>query len=195
MPIYSLKGITPVVEKGAFVHPDAVLIGDVFVMSGAFVAPMATMRGDFGRLVLGKGANLQEQCCMHGFPGTDTVVEENGHIGHGSVLHGCTVKKNALIGINSTILDNAMVGENTIIGAGSLVTAKTRIAANSLAIGSPAKVVRPLRDDEIKWKSEGTRQYHLLASIYPDHMVEASAETVADFDRKRLELSDYTHKN
>jgi phenylacetic acid degradation protein len=194
MPIYSLNGITPVVEDGAFVHPDAILIGDVFVLSGAFVAPMATMRGDFGRLVLGKGANLQEHCCMHGFPGTDTVVEENGHIGHGSILHGCTIKQNALIGMNSTVLDNAIVGENTIIGAGSLVTANTEIAANSLAVGSPAKVIRVLRDDEIKWKSEGTAQYQMLSSIYPDGMAETSAESVADFTRARLVLSDYKHK-
>jgi len=110
MPIYSLNGVTPVVENGAYVHPDAILIGDVYVLNGAFVAPMATMRGDFGRLILGEGANLQEHCCMHGFPGTDTVVEENGHIGHGAILHGCTIKENALIGMNSTVLDNAVIG-------------------------------------------------------------------------------------
>ena len=194
MPVYSLNGVTPVVEKGAFVHRDAVLIGDVFVMAGAFIAPMATMRGDFGRLVLGKGANLQEHCCMHGFPGTDTIVEENGHIGHGSILHGCTIKKNALVGLNSTVLDNAIIGQNTIIGAGSLVTSNTEIADNSLAIGSPAKVIRELRNDEIQWKSEGTAQYQMLASIYPEGMTETAADTVADFNRARLVLSDYKHK-
>jgi phenylacetic acid degradation protein len=194
MTIYSLNGVTPVVQDGAFVHPDAILIGDVFIMSGAFVAPMATMRGDFGRLILGKGANLQEHCCMHGFPGTDTVVEDNGHIGHGAILHGCTIKKNALIGMNATILDNAIIGENTIIGAGSLVTSKTKIPANSLAIGNPAKVIRALRDDEIKWKSEGTDQYHMLTAIYPNGMIETCAETIADFERPRLEHSDYRHK-
>lgn len=195
MPVYSLNGVTPVVEEGAFVHPNAILIGDVFVMSGAFVAPLATMRGDFGRLILGKGANLQEHCCMHGFPGSDTVVEDNGHIGHGSILHGCTIKKNVLIGMNSTILDNAIIGENTIIGAGSLVTANSNIAANSLAVGSPAKIIRELRDDELKWKSEGTAQYQMLASIYPHSMIETKADTLADFNRPRLTLSDYKHKN
>lgn len=194
MPIYSLNGVTPVVERGAFVHPDAILIGDVFVMSGAFVAPMATMRGDFGRLILGKGSNLQEHCCMHGFPGTDTVVEDNGHIGHGSILHGCTIKQNVLVGMNSTVLDNAIIGKNTIIGAGSLVTAKSDIAANSLVTGSPAKVIRELRDDEIQWKTNGTAEYQMLASIYPDGMLETTAQTIADFNRARLVLSDYEHK-
>jgi len=194
MPIYALNGTTPIVEEGAFVHPDAVLIGDVFVLAGAFVAPLATMRGDFGRLILGNGANLQEQCCMHGFPGTDTIVEENGHIGHGSILHGCTIRKNALIGMNSTIMDNAVVGENTIIGASSLVTANSNIADNSLAVGSPAKVIRTLRDEELEWKAQGTAEYQMLARIYPDNMIPANAQTTVNFDRPRLKLSDYSHK-
>ncbi len=194
MPIYSLSGITPVIEKGAFVHPDAVLIGDVFVLSGAFVAPYATMRGDFGRLILGKGANLQEHCCMHGFPNTDTIVEENGHIGHGSILHGCHIKKNAMVGMNSTVLDRAIVGENSIIGAGSLVVADTTIAANSLAVGSPAKVTRQLTDEEIQWKTEGTHEYQLLSKLYSSDMKKAMPETAADFERARLDHSKYQHK-
>ncbi len=194
MPIYSLNGVTPIVEADAFVHPDAVLIGDVFVLSGAFVAPMATMRGDLGRLILGQGANLQEQCCMHGFPGTDTVVEDHGHIGHGSILHGCTIKKNALVGMNSTVLDNAIVGENSIIGAGSLVTANSKISGNSLALGSPAKVIRTLSDEELQWKKQGTQEYQRLAQMYPSSMQQSNAETVVNFDRARLELSNYRHK-
>jgi len=194
MPIYSLNGVTPIVEEGAFVHPDAVLIGDVFVLSGAFVAPLATMRGDFGRLVLGKGANLQEQCCMHGFPGTDTVVEENGHIGHGAILHGCTIKKNALIGMNSVILDNAVIGENSIIGANSLVKSGDEIAANSLALGSPAKVIRTLSAKELEWKVNGTAEYQMLARLYPDAMLEVVAENKVNWDRPRMNTSDYSHK-
>ena len=194
MPIYSLNGLTPVVEEGAYVHPGAVLIGDVFVLSGAFVAPMATMRGDFGRLILGAGANLQEHCCMHGFPGTDTEVEENGHIGHGSILHGCLVKKNALIGMNSTILDNAVIGENSIVGAGSLVTAKTEIDDDSLALGNPAKVKRRLTKEELEWKIQGTQHYQMLSQVYPDNLVESTAEKLVDFKRPRLRLADYQHK-
>jgi len=194
MPIYSLNGVTPVIELGAFVHPDAVLIGDVFVFKGAFVAPMATMRGDFGRLILGEGANLQEQCCMHGFPNTDTIVEQNGHIGHGAILHGCTVGKNALVGMHCTVLDNAMIGENSIIGANSLVTAKTKISPNTLAMGSPAKEIRALSEEELGWKVQGTSEYQMLANIYPDHMHETQAETIANLDRPRLQHSDYSHK-
>ncbi len=194
MPIYSFNGVTPAIETGAYVHPDAVLIGDVFVLAGAFVAPLATMRGDFGRLILGEGANLQEHCCMHGFPGTDTVVEEGGHIGHGSILHGCHVGKSSIIGMNSTILDNAVVGENCIIGAGSVVTANTKIPHDKLALGSPAKVIRALTEDEINWKAQGIKEYQNLAKIYPLEMKEAKASTEIDFDRPRLNLSHYGQK-
>ncbi len=194
MPIYTLNGVTPAVEEGAYVHPEAVLIGDVFVLKGAFVAPMATMRGDFGRLILGEGANLQEHCCMHGFPNTDTIVERNGHIGHGSILHGCTIKENAMIGMNSTVLDNAIIGKNSILGAGSLITSNTEIPANSLAFGNPAQVVRSLKQEEIEWKSRGTAEYQMLAEIYPSSMIETNASTDIDLERPRMTLSEYTNK-
>lgn len=195
MPIYSFDGITPVVEQGAFVHPDAVLIGDVFVLKGAFVAPLASMRGDFGRLVLGAGANLQEHCCMHGFPGTDTIVEENGHIGHGAILHGCHIKSNAMVGMNSTVLDHAIIGENSIIGAGSLVVTDSQIEANSLAIGSPAKVVRTLTEKEIKWKRQGTSEYQKLSEMYLQTMQRTEPESTVNLDRPRLQHSDYSPKS
>ncbi|MGH1539122.1 MAG: DapH/DapD/GlmU-related protein [Arenicella sp.] len=194
MPIYSLNGITPVVEKGAYVHPEAILIGDVFVLQGAFVAPLATMRGDFGRLILGVGANLQEHCCMHGFPETDTIVEENGHIGHGSILHGCVIGENTLIGMNSTILDNAVIGNNVIIGANSLVTAGTEIESDSLAFGSPAKVVRSLNHQEKRWKYSGTKQYQILSDIYPKTLVKTVADSDVDLERPRMNMSNFQQK-
>ncbi|HNO13630.1 MAG TPA: phenylacetic acid degradation protein PaaY, partial [Accumulibacter sp.] len=91
--VYAIDGIVPVVDPRAFVHPTAVLIGDVIVGPGCYVGPCASLRGDFGRLILERGANLQDSCVMHGFPGTDTVVGEDGHIGHGAVLHGCRVER------------------------------------------------------------------------------------------------------
>ena len=194
MPIYALNSIVPVIEKGAYVHPDAVLIGDVFVMKGAFVAPFATMRGDLGRLILGEGANLQEHCCMHGFPGTDTVVEKNGHIGHGAILHGCHIGENVLVGMNSTVLDNASIGKNSILGAGSTVTSNTKIGEGKLALGSPAKEVRDLNSDEIDWKSKGTHEYQALVDLYQTKLRVCQAETKVDLNRPRLNYSSYQHK-
>ncbi|HQW21546.1 MAG TPA: phenylacetic acid degradation protein PaaY, partial [Rhodocyclaceae bacterium] len=99
--VYSIDGITPVVDPTAFVHPSAVLIGDVIVGPGAYIGPCASLRGDFGRIVVGTGVNVQDGCVMHCFPGCETLVEENGHIGHGAVLHGCIVRRNAMVGINA----------------------------------------------------------------------------------------------
>ncbi|STW14975.1 phenylacetic acid degradation protein PaaY [Klebsiella pneumoniae subsp. rhinoscleromatis] len=98
MPIYQIDGLTPVVPEESYVHPTAVLIGDVILGKGVYVGPNASLRGDFGRIVVKDGANIQDNCVMHGFPGQDTVVEEEGHIGHGAILHGCVIGRNALVG-------------------------------------------------------------------------------------------------
>jgi phenylacetic acid degradation protein len=161
--VYAIDGIVPVVDPTAYVHPSAVLIGDVIVGPGCYVGPCASLRGDFGRLILERGANLQDTCVMHGFPGTDTVVEEDGHIGHGAVLHGCRIGRNALVGMNAVIMDNAVVGESSIVAASAFVKAGAEIPPRSLAAGMPAKVIRVLSDEEIAWKVDGTRTYQDLA--------------------------------
>ncbi|MBL8432224.1 MAG: transferase hexapeptide repeat family protein, partial [Dechloromonas sp.] len=160
--VYAIDGIVPVVDPTAFVHPTAVLIGEVIVGAGCYVGPCASLRGDFGRLVLEPGANLQDTCVMHGFPGTDTVVGEDGHIGHGAVLHGCKVGRNALIGMNAVIMDNAVIGESAMVAACAFVRAGVEIPARSLAAGMPARVIRNLSDEEIAWKIAGTHTYQDL---------------------------------
>ena len=161
--VYAIDGIVPVVDPSAFVHPTAVLIGDVIVGPRCYVGPLASLRGDFGRLILSEGANIQDTCVMHGFPSTDTVVEENGHIGHGAVLHGCRIARNVLVGMNAVVMDGAEVGENSIIAAMAFIRANTAIPPRSLVAGIPARVVRELTDDEIVWKSQGTATYQDLA--------------------------------
>ena len=99
---------------------------------------------------------------MHGFPEQDTVVEEDGHIGHGAILHGCLIGKNALVGMNAVILDGAQIGENSIVGATAFVKARAEFGPNQMILGSPAKVVRELRPDELAWKKQGTREYQDL---------------------------------
>ena len=123
MPCYEINGIVPVVDPTAFVHPTATLIGDVIVGPGCYVAPGASLRGDFGRIVLERGSNLQDCCVMHGFPGTDTTVGEDGHIGHGAILHGCVIKKNAMVGMNAVVMDEAVIGESAIVAACAFVKA------------------------------------------------------------------------
>ena len=188
--VYAIDGIVPVVDPTAYVHPSAVLIGDVIVGPGCYVGPCASLRGDFGRLILEAGANLQDTCVMHGFPGTDTVVEENGHIGHGAVLHGCRIGKNALIGMNAVIMDNAVIGEASIVAASAFVKASQEIPAGMLVAGVPAKVIRPLSEEEIAWKADGTRTYQALTRRCLNSLVETAPLTAIEADRKRIEIPD-----
>src|SRR5690242_12363858 len=186
--VYEIDGITPVVDPTAFVHPSAVLIGDVLVGAGAYIGPCASLRGDFGRLEVRAGANLQDSCVMHGFPGTDTVVEEDGHIGHGAVLHGCRVRKGALVGMNSVINDNAEIGEKAIVAAMSFVKAGMVIPPRMLAAGLPARIIRELTELEMQWKHEGTLSYQELTRRSMATMRETDALPAVEPDRKRLDL-------
>jgi phenylacetic acid degradation protein len=184
--IYSIDGIVPVVDLTAFVHPSAVLIGDVIVGPHCFVGPCACLRGDFGRLILEEGSNLQDTCVMHSFPGADTVVEANGHIGHGAVLHGCRIGKNSLIGMNAVISDGVKIGESCIVAALAFVKAGAVIPARSLVVGLPAKVVRELTDDEITWKIKATAAYQALAQRSLKNLKPAEALTAVEPNRPRL---------
>ncbi len=161
--VYEIDGVVPVVDPEAFVHPDAVLVGDVVVGPGCYVAPLASLRGDFGRIELRRGSNVQDSCVAHCFPGASTVVEENGHIGHGTVLHGCRIGRDALIGMNSVVMDGSVVGERAFVAANSFVKSNVEIPPATLVAGSPAKVVRELTGEETGWKSDGTALYQELA--------------------------------
>jgi phenylacetic acid degradation protein len=163
MPCYEIDGIRPVIDPTAFVHPTAILIGDAIVGPRCYVGPAASIRGDFGRIVLGDGANLQDTCIIHGFPHSDTIVEDDGHIGHGAILHGCIVRRNALVGMNAVVMDEAVVGESAIVAACAFVKAGATIPPRWLAAGIPAKVVRELTEKELAWKIEGTAAYQNLA--------------------------------
>jgi len=190
MPCYSIDGIIPVIQTTAYVHPTATIIGDVIISAGCYVGPGAVLRGDFGRLILQEGANLQDTCVMHGFPDTDTTVEKNGHIGHGAVLHGCQVRENALVGMNSVVMDGAIVGHSSIVAAMSFVKAGVEIPDRHLAAGTPTRVIRELNESEIAWKEQGTRDYQQLTRRCFESLKEVQALTEEEPDRARLQVSD-----
>jgi phenylacetic acid degradation protein len=192
--VYEIDGVRPVVHPTAYVHPTAVLIGDVIVGPRCYVGPLASLRGDFGRLILEEGANIQDTCVMHGFPEGDTVVEADGHIGHGAVLHGCRVEKNAMVGMNAVVMDQAVVGAESIVAAMSFVKAKMVIPPRTMVMGMPAKVVRALTEDEVKWKSFGTRQYHGLTVRSRETMREVEALTEVEPDRRRIDFGENVHR-
>lgn len=194
MPVYSLEGITPVIHPGAFVHETAVLIGDVIVAEGCYVGPHASLRGDFGRILIEAGANVQDSCVMHTFPGKDCVVERDGHVGHGSVLHGCRVCANALIGMNAVVMDDAVIGESSIVGAAAFVAAKFVCPPRSLLVGAPAAVKRELSQDEIDWKTRGTQEYQELARRCRASLTRAEPLAQAEPGRRRMQWDEFEFK-
>jgi phenylacetic acid degradation protein len=187
--VFAFEGLVPVVHPTAFVHPTAVLIGDVIVGPECYVGPLASLRGDMGRIVMERGSNLQDNCTVHCFPQLDTVIEEDGHIGHGAVLHGCRIARNALVGMNAVVMDGAVVGEDAFVAAMAFVKAGFQVPPRSLAGGTPAKVLRELTQEEIDWKSEGTREYQELALRCRASLTPAVPLSEAEPDRPRLKSS------
>ena len=189
MPCYAIDGIRPVIDLQSYVHPTATIIGDVIIAADCYIGPGAVLRGDFGRLIVQSGANVQDTCVMHAFPGMDTVIEENGHIGHGAVLHGCYVGKNAMVGMNSIVMDGAKIGESAIVGAMSFVKAEMVIPERHLAVGSPARILRELSDTEIAWKMSGTEGYQELTRRSMRSMVETTPLAQAEPNRAKIKVA------
>jgi phenylacetic acid degradation protein len=187
MPVYAFEGLVPVVGPGSYVHPTAVLIGDVIIGQGCYIGPGAALRGDFGRIVMQDGSNLQDNCVMHSFPGTDCVIEIDGHVGHGAILHGCRVGRNALVGMGAVVMDEADIGEDAFVAALAFVRAGFKLPPRQLAGGVPAKILRDLTDQDIAWKSRGTAEYQALARrCLAGALVPAEPLSAAEPDRKRL---------
>lgn len=195
MPSYSIDGVIPVVHPSAHVHPTAVLIGDVHIGPGCYIGPLASLRGDFGRIEIHEGANVQDSCVVHGFPDSLTVVERNGHIGHGAVLHGCIVRHDALVGMNAVVMDAAEVGAYSIVAACAFVRAGLKLPERSLIAGLPAKVMRELSDDEIRWKRVGTETYQDLTLRCLASLQEVAPLAQEDAGRPRLQVSTHRPKN
>ena len=187
MPCYRFEGLVPVVDPSAFVHPAAVLIGDVLVGAGCLVGPGAVLRGDIGRIEMRAGSNVQDGCVLHVFPGNECIVEEDGHVGHGAVLHGCRIGRNAMVGMNAVVMDDAVIGEEAFVAAMAFVKAGTIVAPRTLVAGIPAKPLKELSEAEVAWKTEGTRVYQQLARRYRATCDACEPLAVAEPDRPRLQ--------
>ena len=187
--IYAFQGMVPVIDPTAFVHPNATLIGDVIIGPGVYVGPGASLRGDFGRLILEDGVNFQDNCVMHGFPQSETVIEQDGHIGHGAVIHGCRIRRRALVGMNAVVMDHAVVGEESFVAAMAFVRAGWEIPRRKLVAGIPGKIVRDLSDAEIAWKAEATMEYQELAQRCLEGLHPAEPLTAPEADRPRAYAS------
>ena len=161
--IYSYKNLVPVIHQSSFVHPLAAVTGHVIIGRDCYIGPGAAIRGDWGKIIIEEGCNVQESCTIHMFPGTTVLLKQGSHIGHGAVIHGAIIGKNCLIGMNSVIMDNVELGDECIVGALSFVKQDEKIHARSLIAGNPAKVIKTVSDEMIAWKTEGTLLYQQLA--------------------------------
>ena len=182
--VYSIDGVVPVVDATAFVHPDAVLIGDVHVGANCYIGPHASLRGDMGRIDVGAGSNIQDSCVLHCFPGRATELAPGSHVGHAAVLHGCRIGSGVLVGIQAIVMDGVEVGERAFIGAHSFVKSGMVVPPGTLATGSPARVVRDLTAEEIAWKANGTVIYQELARRSLATMQPCEPLRIADDDRR-----------
>lgn len=162
MTIYRFEEFIPVVHPSAFVHPLAAVTGNVIIGQDVYVGPGAAIRGDWGAVVLEDGCNVQENCVIHMFPGVTVVLEAGAHLGHGAVIHGARIGRNALVGMNAVVMDNAVVGEGAVVGALCLVPSEMQIPPRKVAVGNPARIVKDVTEAMLVWKTEGTRLYQEL---------------------------------
>jgi phenylacetic acid degradation protein/carnitine operon protein CaiE len=162
--IYQYKHFIPVIHESSFIHPQASVTGNVVIGKNVYVGPGAAIRGDFGKIIIEDGCNVQENCTIHMFPGVTVFLKQNVHIGHGAIIHGATIGKNCLIGMNAVIMDNVILEDECIVGALSFVRADQKIPARSLLVGNPAKIIKQVTEEMIQWKSEGTKIYQQLAA-------------------------------
>lgn len=181
--IYSFKNHKPVIHSSSFIHPQAAITGDVIIGKDVYVGPGAAIRGDWGRIVIEDGCNVQENCTVHMFPGITITLKEGAHIGHGAIIHGAQIGKNVLVGMNAVIMDNVVIGDESIIGALSFVKADEIFDPRSLIVGNPAKRIKGVTDEMIAWKTEGTKLYQQLPSECFESLQEC--EPLRDLEKNR----------
>ncbi len=187
--IYEFKGYRPVIHESAFIHPQAAVTGNVIIGKDVYIGPGAAIRGDFGKIIIEDGCNVQENCTIHMFPGLTVVLESNAHVGHGAVIHGAHLGRNCLIGMNAVIMDHVHIGDESIVGALAFVPENMEIPSRSVVVGNPAKIVKEVSDEMISWKSEGTKIYQKLAAEMHETFKECEPLRKIPEDHKDQEMN------
>lgn len=162
MAFYEFNGIRPVAHPSAFVHPQATVTGHVVIGKDVYIGPGCALRGDWGRIIISDGCNVQENCTIHMFPGVTVVLQESAHIGHGAIIHGASIGRNCMVGMNAVIMDEVELGDESIVGALCFIRQGEKIPPRSLVVGNPARIIRQVSDEMIAWKTEGTKLYQQL---------------------------------
>jgi phenylacetic acid degradation protein/carnitine operon protein CaiE len=160
--VYEFNKVIPVIHISSFIHPNATITGNVIIGKNCYIGPGAAVRGDWGQIIIEDGCNVQENCTIHMFPGVTVLLKEGAHIGHGAIIHGATIGRNSLVGMNAVIMDDVQLGDECVVGALTFIKAGEVIPPRSVVVGNPAKIVREVSDEMIQWKTEGTRLYQQL---------------------------------
>ena len=160
--IYEFEGYIPVIHPSAFIHPQATVTGNVIIGKDVYIGPGAAIRGDWGQIIIEDGCNVQENCTIHMFPGTTVYLRKSAHIGHGAIIHGADIGENCLVGMNAVIMDRVQLGKECVVGALCFIPADMIIEPRKVVVGNPAKIVKDVSDDMVRWKSEGTKLYQQL---------------------------------
>jgi phenylacetic acid degradation protein/carnitine operon protein CaiE len=185
---YEFKGFIPVVHPTSFIHPAAVVTGNVLIGKDVYVGPGAAIRADWGEIVIEDGCNVQENCTIHMFPGIRVLLKEGAHVGHGAVVHGATIGRNCLIGMNAVVMDNVDLGDESIVGALAFIKADQKFPARSMVAGNPAKIIKQVSDEMIQWKTEGTKLYQKLPKEMHEHWKACKPLTVIPANRPLQEV-------
>ena len=160
--IYEFQGYKPVIQQSSFIHPQSVVTGNVIIGNDCYIGPGAALRGDWGQIIIEDGCNVQENCTIHMFPGVTVILKAGAHIGHGAIIHGATIGKKCLVGMNAVLMDNVILGDECIVGALSFIKAAETFERRSLIVGNPAKKIKAVSDEMMAWKTEGTQLYQQL---------------------------------
>jgi carbonic anhydrase/acetyltransferase-like protein (isoleucine patch superfamily) len=182
--IYEFDGYKPVIHESAYIHPQAAVTGNVIIGKNVYIGPGAAIRGDWGKIVIEDGCNVQENCTIHMFPGVTVTLHEAAHIGHGAIIHGATIGENSLVGMNAVVMDNVKIGKECIVGALSFIKEGMDIPDRKVVVGNPAKVVKDVTDEMAQWKTEGTGWYQRLPKQLHDTLKECDPLRKVPQDRK-----------
>lgn len=175
--------MVPVVDETAYVHPMATVIGHVTIGKNCYIGPGAVLRGDWGKIEVSNGCNIQENCVVHMFPGTTVRLEEGAHVGHGAIVHGAKLGRQCMIGMNAVIMDDVEVGEGCIVGALSFLKAQSQWKDRTIIAGNPAKILGEVSDDMLAHKVEGTGLYQGLPADFHSSLRECEPLRAEPLDR------------
>lgn len=181
---YEFNGIKPVAHLSSFVHPQATVTGNVIIGKDVYIGPGCALRGDWGKIIISDGCNVQENCTIHMFPGITVLLKESAHIGHGAIIHGATIGKNCLVGMNAVIMDEVELGDECIVGALCFIKQGEKIPSRSMVVGNPSKIIKQVSDEMLDWKTKGTLLYQQLP--------QQCMETLKPCEPLRIEIDQQT---